>query len=53
MIELVATEPPGPGARWVLRPRRALSAAQFAGLFGALSLATFVVAGIAFSQGNV
>jgi uncharacterized membrane protein len=53
VIELVAAVPSGPGARLVLRPRRALSAAQFAGLFAALSLATFAVAGYAFSQGNV
>lgn len=37
----------------MLRPRRALSAGQFAGLFVALSLATFLVAGYAFVQGNV
>lgn len=37
----------------MLRPRRALSAGQFAGLFAALSFATFGVAGYAFSQGNV
>lgn len=37
----------------MLRPRRALSAGQFAGLFVALSLATFGVAGYAFAQGNV
>lgn len=53
MIELVASVPSGHGAQWVLRPRRALSARQFAGLFAALSLATFAVAGYAFSQGNV
>jgi uncharacterized membrane protein len=53
VIELVTVPPPGPGARLVLRPRRALSAGQFAGLFAALSLSTFLVAGYAFSQGNV
>ncbi|HEX4852928.1 DUF2244 domain-containing protein [Arenimonas sp.] len=53
MIELVAALPSGPGARLVLRPRRALSAGQFAGLFASLSLATFGVAGYAFAQGNV
>ncbi len=37
----------------MLRPRRALSARQFAGLAVALSLATFAVAGYAFIQGNV
>jgi uncharacterized membrane protein len=37
----------------VLRPRRALSAGQFAGLVVGLSLATFAVAGYAYSQGNV
>lgn len=37
----------------MLRPRRALSAGQFTGLFVALSLATFGVAGYAFAQGNV
>jgi uncharacterized membrane protein len=53
VIELVAALPSGPGARLVLRPRRALSAGQFAVLFVALSLATFLVAGYAFLQGNV
>ncbi|WP_460455545.1 DUF2244 domain-containing protein [Arenimonas alkanexedens] len=53
MIELVAALPSGPGARLVLRPRRALNVGQFAGLFVALSLAAFVVAGYAFAQGNV
>lgn len=53
MIELVAAVPPGPGARLVLRPRRAMSAAQFTGLFSLLALATFGVAGFAWSQGNV
>jgi uncharacterized membrane protein len=53
VIELVAALPSGPGARLVLRPRRALSAGQFAGLFASLSLATFIVAGYAFAQGNV
>lgn len=53
MIELVAALPSGPGARLVLRPRRALSAGQFTGLFVGLSLATFVVAGYAYAQGNV
>jgi uncharacterized membrane protein len=53
VIELVAALPSGPGARLVLRPRRALSAGQFAGLFASLSLATFGVAGYAFAQGNV
>lgn len=37
----------------MLRPRRALSAGQFAGLALGLSLATFAVAGYAFYQGNV
>ena len=37
----------------MLRPRRALSAGQFAGLFASLSLAAFLVAGYAFAQGNV
>jgi len=52
VIELVVSAPPGPGARLVLRPRRAMTARQFTGLFLALSLATFGVAGIAWSQGN-
>lgn len=37
----------------MLRPRRALSAGQFAGVFVLLSLSTFLVAGYAFLQGNV
>ena len=53
VIELVAAVPSGPGALLVLRPRRALSAGQFAGSAVGLSLGTFVVAGYAFSQGNV
>jgi uncharacterized membrane protein len=53
VIELVATVPQGSGARLVLRPRRAMSAVQFAGLFSLLALATFAVAGVAWSQGNV
>lgn len=54
MIELDVSVPPGPGARLVLRPRRALTASQFTGLFVALSLATFTVACFAWwSQGNV
>jgi uncharacterized membrane protein len=53
VIELVAAVPSGPGALLVLRPRRALSAGQFAGLAVGLSLATFGVAGYAFFQGNV
>ncbi|MBW8368645.1 MAG: DUF2244 domain-containing protein [Arenimonas sp.] len=53
VIELVAAVSSGPGARLVLRPRRALSAGQFAGLAVGLSLATFGVAGYALSQGNV
>ncbi len=53
MIELVSALPSGSGARLVLRPRRALSARQFVGLFVLLSLSTFLVAGYAFIQGNV
>ncbi|WP_281286606.1 DUF2244 domain-containing protein [Arenimonas fontis] len=37
----------------MLRPRRAMSAGQFAVLFLALSLAMFLVAGYAWSRGNV
>lgn len=37
----------------MLRPRRALTARQFTGLFAVLSLAMFGVAGYAFAQGNV
>ena len=51
VIELVAAVPSGPGALLVLRPRRALGAAQFASLAVGLSLATFAVAGYAFYQG--
>ena len=53
VIELVVSAPPGPGAQLVLRPRRAMTARQFTGLFLALSLAAFGVAGVAWSQGNV
>jgi len=53
VIELVAAVASGHGALLVLRPRRALTARQFAGLAVGLSLATFAVAGVAFFQGNV
>lgn len=54
MIELDVSVPAGPGARLVLRPRRAMTASQFTGLFVALSLATFTVACFAWwHQGNV
>jgi len=53
VIELVPAGPTGSGAFLVLRPRRALSAGQFAALFIALALAMFLVAGLAWSRGNV
>lgn len=53
MIELVPAAPTGSGAFLVLRPRRAMSAGQFAVLFIALALAMFLVAGLAWVRGNV
>lgn len=53
MIELDVPAPSGPGARLVLRPRRALSAGQFRGFFGLLATVMGLVAAYAYSQGNV
>ena len=54
MIDLVPSPAAGPGAQQLLlRPRRALSAAQFAALFAVLGGAIAVVAAVNFRLGNV
>jgi uncharacterized membrane protein len=53
VIELVAAVPHGSGARLVLRPRRALTAGQFRGVFALMAVSIGAVAVFAYSMGNV
>jgi uncharacterized membrane protein len=53
VIELAQTPGSDPELQLLLRPRRALTASQFRGLFAVLVLAISLVAAASYSQGNV